>query len=229
MNTELNIVTEVEPITPEFTSYFISFPVEVTLISEDNNYDTVASIDEGGNLIITPSSPTTKFTSAATQWELNTSIDETQESEIQELDNGLKQNKCVIKCEADLLKGTSLIKITSEIDSLGQLLLIPNADNSFISLSVNNSLNLITEEQEDNDIDDYSDDTSDESNFHSSSKEDKELTVDQINQAIEDKDIKVSLQESTSSTEVDRLIDDIEHLIIQLQQKLDDLRTRNIQ
>lgn len=225
MNTELNIVNEVEPITSELTSYFISFPVEVTLISEDDNYDTVASIDEGGNLIITPSSPTTKFISAATQWELNQSINADQKCEIQELDNGLKQNNCVIKCEADLLKGASLIRITSEIDSLGQLLLIPNKDNSFISLSVNNSLNLITEEQEDNDIDDYSDDSTDESNFPSNTKKEDNV-VDEINQAIEDKEIKTSLQESTSDG-VDLVIDDIEHLLIQLQQKLDDLRNHN--
>ena len=41
-----------------------------------------------------------------------------------------------------------------------------------------------------------------------------------------DKEIKTSLQESTSS-EVDLVIDDIEHLLIQLQQKLDDLRNHN--
>lgn len=126
----------------------IQIPVRVKMFSVNNApFEYTASIDDVGQIILTPNSLDMKFEDANTDdtVDYDTPVIE---QETVSTDEGIYKTKEIsILINATMLveEGTST-KVSADIDEIGQCVIYPmNNKNSFTTVSMNDSLNLITE------------------------------------------------------------------------------------
>ena len=123
----------------------LHFPVRLTMVSKnhDAKFEFTTSVDEVGQIILTPTEKDVEFTGAHTEWESNDYIMPTEDvSEI--IDDVLIVEK-TIELTASLAQENENQKINAIIDDIGQCVIYPEEkENTFITASVDNSLNLAT-------------------------------------------------------------------------------------
>lgn len=110
-----------------------------------------SSIDDMGQIILTPTSVDVEFLDAntATNVSYNIPIEEQPNIIIDETDSYVEK-ELSINIEANMLVEDSNVDVSAVVDEIGQCVLFPaSSKNSFITASINNSLNLVTEELED--------------------------------------------------------------------------------
>lgn len=131
-NTEL-VKEEITPTT--LSTVTLKIPLQVSLISSnDSSKDFTSSIDEIGQILLTPTDTETTFESAKI-------IDIEEESDVDLSD--------VIYIQADMLQENENKDIDVTIDEIGQCIIYPvSKENTFVSATINDSLNLVTEEMQ---------------------------------------------------------------------------------
>lgn len=123
----------------------LHFPVRVKMLaSADAEFDYTASVDELGHIVLTPKTKDVEFTSAETEWENQDYMMDTDD----QLSSGddSKEKTFTIELTADMLCENENQHINADIDEIGQCVIYPvEKENSFLSVSIDNSLNLATE------------------------------------------------------------------------------------
>lgn len=135
----------------------LTFPVRVKIAAptEDSlNCELIMSIDDLGQILVTPQDPACEFISATTEWEVDNYATETT-SAITQTDNTFVKEFTLV-LTANILKETSRDNIYADIDTIGQCVIYPEEGNSFVSVTTGDSLNLVTEEVQDSDPEDES-------------------------------------------------------------------------
>lgn len=115
-----------------------SLAIQVVMYSESGNYDFTSSIDPSGAVIVTPLDPKTKFIDAC----LHLGSDITTTSDV--TTNFTTQFVITVDCVT--ISEYEEFNYNIDIDASAQLIITPDKpDVQIVSASVNNSLNLVTE------------------------------------------------------------------------------------
>ena len=146
----MNTVDIKEDIDVGINSISVDIPVRVSMLSVMNApFDFTASIDDAGQIILTPTSKEMEFTSANT--ESNVEFEKPimdMETVFYDFPTG-SEKETSIKLTANILTELDNVSISADVDEIGQCVIYPQDKNSqFISVSVDDSLNLVTEEAE---------------------------------------------------------------------------------
>lgn len=124
----------------------IRFPVRVKMICDGADCNFFTSIDDLGQIILTPRTKNCSFIEAHTEWESADYIMPTDDIETES--EGIKEKEFTVNITADMLKEVESESIFASIDSIGQCVIYPQKQNTFITATVGDSLNLVTEDQE---------------------------------------------------------------------------------
>ena len=130
-------------------SLTVDIELRVLMSSYDNNFDFKSSIEEGGVIVLTPVSEETEFTTV----QLPVAEEGTLFSEMETVtahEGELYTKETTIMLQANMLAENNNVKVDAQIDSIGQCVVTPvESVNTFVSATVQDSLNLVTEEQTD--------------------------------------------------------------------------------
>ena len=132
-------------------SVSMTVPVRVTMTSYDNTpFEFTASIDEVGQIILTPISKNVEFVEANTTNNVETEVPIEQQETVVEKDGNMITKKTTIFVQAVMLSESedeSGNGVSADIDEIGQCVIYPSdRNNVFISVTFSDSLNLITED-----------------------------------------------------------------------------------
>lgn len=122
----------------------IHFPVRVTMSLRDNNDKFITSVDEHGHIILTPEASDNEFIKAHTEWESDDYVMPTDVETI--IIDGDRTKEFTVELTADMLMEVPSENIFADIDAIGQCVIYPQESNMFISASIEDSLNLVTED-----------------------------------------------------------------------------------
>lgn len=127
-------------------SLTVDIELRVLMSSYNNNFDFKSSIEEGGIIVLTPVSEETEFTTV----QLPVAEDDTPFSEMETVtahEGELYTQETTIMLQANMLAENNNVKVDAQIDSIGQCVVTPvESVNTFVSATVQDSLNLVTEE-----------------------------------------------------------------------------------
>ena len=142
----LNTTDVAEEIEVGVHSTTLHFPVRVTMVAVNNApFEYTAAVDEAGHIILTPTTKDMEFTKADTEWENQDYIMPT-DDKLSSGDNS-SEKTITIELTADMMLENENQQINADIDEIGQCVIYPvEKENSFVSVSIDNSLNLATEE-----------------------------------------------------------------------------------
>lgn len=143
MNTE-NIKEEIELGVEAIT---VEIPVRVTMTSYDNApLEFTCSIDEMGQILLTPNSKDVEFTDANTDSTVDYEIPIMEQETITSVEGQITTTQSSILIHASMLAEETPYEISADVDQIGQAIIYPTKEkNIFISATFENSLNLITE------------------------------------------------------------------------------------
>lgn len=128
----------------------IQIPVRVIVTYPVNtaaSFEFTTSIDDLGQIVLTPTSKDAAFITANTSANINYDTDiMTMPEVITESENIVKKEMSILIDSTMLVEEHATTSVSADVDEIGQCVLYPiNKNNIFITASVNNSLNLITE------------------------------------------------------------------------------------
>ena len=128
----------------------LTIPVRVAMISYDNApFEFTASIDDIGQIVLTPTSKNVEFVDATTNNKVETDVPIEDQETIVEEDGNLTTKKTTIFVQGVMLSEDSATSesVSADIDEIGQCVIYPTKkENTFISVTFSDSLNLITED-----------------------------------------------------------------------------------
>lgn len=138
-NIQENIDIDVTPVT-------LDLPIRITMISTQvAPFDFTVSVDELGHIVLTPVDASVEFSNAML---VDNNVDSGTPN--QELDNSTYTT--VVQLHANMLQEADNSDVEIAIDDIGQCVIAPAAlENTFVTVSVEDSLNLVTEEPESED------------------------------------------------------------------------------
>lgn len=137
-----------EEITTGVESITLDIPVRVRLTSiNDSPFEFTTSIDEIGQIVLTPTSKEVTFEHANTENDVEFEIPVIEQETIITNEDDLTIKETSILIRANMLKEDNNIDINAVVDEIGQCIIYPVAKNNiFVSASVEDNLNLVTEE-----------------------------------------------------------------------------------
>lgn len=143
-----NIETIKEEIDVNTTTATVEIPVRVTMTSYMNApFDFDASIDEVGQIVLTPTSKDVEFIDANTDSTVDYEIPVAEQETVETTDGSITEKTTSIIVTATLLARSKDANFSADIDEIGQCIIYPmGTDDVFLTVSINNSLNIVTEE-----------------------------------------------------------------------------------
>ena len=124
----------------------ITFPVRVSMQGSAPEFGFINSLDEHGAIVLTPKHDDVEFTDAHTEWESSDYIMAT--NTVEDHRENVYIKEFTISITADALLEVPSEAVFADIDAIGQCVIYPQQGNTFISASINDSLNLVTEDIE---------------------------------------------------------------------------------
>lgn len=127
----------------------LQIPVRVKMSSiNEAPFDYTASIDEVGQIILTPTSLDMKFEDANTDDTVDYDVPVVEQETITSNEGSYATKETTIIINATMLvEADTSTKVSADIDEIGQCVIYPmNKNNSFTTVTMNDSLNLITED-----------------------------------------------------------------------------------
>lgn len=144
----MNIENVQEAVEAGIEAITIDIPIRVTMTSYNNApFEFIPSIDEVGQIVLTPTSKDVEFIDANTDitTEFDVPVIEQETIELSEGAMTTKEMSIIIK--AGLLAEVENYDFSAVVDEIGQVVIYPLADNnSFVTASFEDSLNLVTED-----------------------------------------------------------------------------------
>ena len=140
MNTE---ITQ-EAIESGVDALTVKIPVRVTMTSYNNApFEFTPSIDEIGDIVLTPISNDVEFTDVT----INTDENVSEQEDIVSEEGNITIKETSIIINASMLTEVDNSNFSAVVDEIGQVIIYPNSDkNVFVTVSFDESLNLITED-----------------------------------------------------------------------------------
>lgn len=158
MNKEIEMVKEDVEVGIETISLEIPVRLEMTSIN-NAPFEFETTIDELGQIILTPTTKDVEFVSANTEDTVEYDIPIMEQETIVTSENDSSSysyttQKTSITIHATMLAESDNHKISADIDEIGQAVIYPMAkQNTFVTATLQDSLNLITEENQDKQCD----------------------------------------------------------------------------
>lgn len=137
-----------EEITTAVESITVDIPVRVKLTSVNNApFEFETSIDEVGQIVITPMTKDVTFEDANTDSNVDYEVPIAEQETIITNDDGLTIKETTIFIRANMLKEDDNIDVSAAVDEIGQCVIYPLAkNNTFVSAAIEDNLNLVTED-----------------------------------------------------------------------------------
>lgn len=126
----------------------VTIPVRVTMTSINNApFEFTVSIDEVGQIILTPNSKEVEFIDANTDDTVEYDIPVAEQETVTTVEGNLETKETSIIINASMLAEDDNHMVSAVVDEIGQVVIYPMADkNTFVTASFEQSLNLVTEE-----------------------------------------------------------------------------------
>ena len=144
MNTE-NVQEAIESVVDAVT---VDVPVRVKMVAiNDAPFEFTPSIDEVGQIVLTPTSKDVEFVDANTDTSVDFDIPVMEQETVTttEGDITIKETSIIIK--ASMLSEDENCNFSAVVDEIGQVIIHPVSDkNVFVTASFEDSLNLVTED-----------------------------------------------------------------------------------
>lgn len=144
MNTNETVREDIEVGVDAIT---LDIPVRVVMTSINNApFDFTTSIDEVGQIILTPLTKDVEFVSANTDDNVQYDIPVREQETVLHTDDNLTTKETSILITASMLAENDSHRVSADIDEIGQVVIYPMAkENVFVTATLNDSLNLVTE------------------------------------------------------------------------------------
>lgn len=132
----------------DLKSITVEIPVRVTMTSyDDAPFEFTSSIDEAGQIVLTPTSKYVEFIDANTDMNVDYDIPVAEQETTVEKDGNLTTRSTSILLHANMIAENNNTDVSVDVDEIGQCVIWPVAkENTFVSATLADSLNLITEE-----------------------------------------------------------------------------------
>ena len=145
-----NIIDMEEDIEVGVTEVSVCIPLRVELTSRNNApFEFTSSVDEAGNIVLTPVSTDVQFEVAKLQSDCPEGELITDLEDFETTAEGTTTKSTTIILDASMLVDTNNTDVVTNIDEIGQCVISPLATkNMFVTVSINDSLNLTTPEEE---------------------------------------------------------------------------------
>lgn len=150
MNNNSEISTNIDAVT-------IDIPVRVTMISyDDASTEFTTSIDELGQIVLTPVSKDAEFTNVSIYDDTDSENFISNQESITTVDDSITTTEIPLIINASMLRESEDSSISAVVDEIGQIIIYPVAEkNVFVTAVFKRSLNLITEEMQEVEYCDY--------------------------------------------------------------------------
>lgn len=201
MNKLENIEENVELNTNSVT---LDIPLRVVMTSYgDAPFEFTTSIDEVGQIILTPTTKEVEFIDANTSYNVDYDTPISEQETVLKVDGDITQKETSISIQADMIVESNNLGVSAVVDEIGQVVIYPfGKGNIFVSAVINNSLNLVTEETEtespsqDSSTEDESDNSVDE---HEVKVDLNDISAEVIEEAVSDEIVKGNAPEDLAS------------------------------
>lgn len=146
-----NIKNVQEDIAVGVDAITIDIPLRVEMTSVNNApFEFTTSIDELGQIILTPTTKDMEFVSANTEGNVEYDVPIMEQETITEVDEDssvmFTKRTTSIMIKGNMLAETESREVSADVDEIGQVVIYPLAEkNTFVTASVADSLNLVTE------------------------------------------------------------------------------------
>lgn len=144
----MNIENMCETIDAALQTQTIDIPLRVTMTSVNNApFEFTASIDELGQIILTPTTKDAEFTSANTESNVEYDVPVLEQETVTSTDDNLTIKETSILIRANMIIEESGCNYSADVDEIGQVVIYPiETKNTFVTATIEDSLNLVTEE-----------------------------------------------------------------------------------
>lgn len=137
-----------EEITTAVESITIDIPVRVKVISTNNApFEFETSIDEVGQIVITPLTKDVTFEEANTDNNVDYDVPVAEQETVITQEDTITTKETTIFIKGNMLKEDDNIAVSADVDEIGQCVIYPLAkNNTFVSAVIEDNLNLVTED-----------------------------------------------------------------------------------
>lgn len=144
----MNIENMCETIDAALQTQTIDIPLRVTMTSVNNApFEFTASIDELGQIILTPTTKDVEFTSANTESNVEYDVPVLEQETVTSTEDNLTIKETSILIRANMIIEESGCNYSADVDEIGQVVIYPiETKNTFVTATIEDSLNLVTEE-----------------------------------------------------------------------------------
>lgn len=144
----MNIENMCETIDAALQTQTIDIPLRVTMTSVNNApFEFTASIDEVGQIILTPTTKDVEFTSANTESNVEDDVPVLEQETVTSTDDNLTIKETSILIRGNMIIEESGCDYSAHVDEIGQVVIYPiETKNTFVTATIEDSLNLVTEE-----------------------------------------------------------------------------------
>ena len=144
----MNIENMCETIDAALQTQTIDIPLRVTMTSVNNApFEFTASIDELGQIILTPTTKDVEFTSANTESNVEYDVPVLEQENVTSTNDNLTIKETSILIRANMIIEESGCNYSADVDEIGQVVIYPiKTKNTFVTAIIEDSLNLVTEE-----------------------------------------------------------------------------------
>ena len=127
--------------------------VRVTMMSDiGDSFKFTVSIDNVGQILLTPVDTSTEFIDASTEAAMDKETSTVRQDSIKFIEGSRNVGEFTVNLTATILANSTDPKIEADVDNIGQCVIYPVSESDmFISAALAESLNLITEDQENTD------------------------------------------------------------------------------
>lgn len=144
----MNIENICETIDAAIQTQTIEIPLRVTMTSSNEaSFEFIASIDELGQIILTPTTKDMEFTSANVESNVDSDVPVLEQETVISTDDNLTIKETSILIRANMIIEESGCDYSADVDEIGQVVIYPlGTKNTFVTATIEDSLNLVTEE-----------------------------------------------------------------------------------
>lgn len=144
----MNIENTCKTIDATLQTQTIDIPLRVTMTSVNNAlFEFTASIDELGQIILTPTTKDVEFTSANTESNVEYDVPVLEQETVTSTNDNLTIKETSILIRANMIIEDSGCDYSADVDDIGQVVIYPlETKNTFVTATIEDSLNLVTEE-----------------------------------------------------------------------------------
>ena len=126
----------------------MDIPVRVSMLAVENaSFEFTASIDDAGQIVLTPVDADMTFESANTEDTVDYDTPILEQETVEEVVTNSVRKETSILINATMLAESDSRAVSADVDEIGQCVIYPmSKENSFVTASIAGSLNLVTEE-----------------------------------------------------------------------------------